>query len=79
MNITLHKNARTTPAVRLELQRSGRPVKELAARYSISEATVRKGRGRETVHDHSHARYPLLSSLDAPRRPWWSVSGVMWA
>ena len=45
MNITLHKNARTTPAVRLEWQRSDRPVKELAARYNISEATVRKWRG----------------------------------
>ena len=44
MNITLHKNARATPAVRLEWQRSDRPVKELAARYNISEATVRKWR-----------------------------------
>ena len=46
MHITLHKNARTTPAVRLEWQRSDRPVKELAGRYNISEATVRKRRGR---------------------------------
>ena len=65
MHITLHKNARTPPAVRLEWQRSDRPVKALAARYNISETTVRKGRGRETAHDRSHARHPLPSSLDA--------------
>ena len=69
MNITLHKNACTPPAVRLEWQRSDWSVKALAARYNISEATGRKGRGQETAHDRSHALHPLLSSLDAPRRP----------
>ena len=64
MNITMHKNAHSTPAVRLELQRSDQPVKALAARYNISETTARKWRGRETAHDRSHARHNLLSSLD---------------
>ena len=74
MHITLHKNARTTPAARLEWQRSDRPVKALAARYNISEATVRKGRGRETAHDRSHARHPLPSSLDVTQEA--SVVGL---
>ena len=78
MNITMHKNAHSTPAVRLELQRSDQPVKALAARYNISETTVRKWRGRETAHDRSNARHNLLSSLDATQEAWWSVSGAMW-
>ena len=47
MNITMHKNAHSTPAVRLELQRSDQPVKALAARYNISETTAGKWRARD--------------------------------
>ena len=51
-----------------------RPVKAFAARYNISEAMVRKGRGRETAHDRSHARHPLPSSLDVTQEA--SVVGL---
>ena len=69
MHITLHKNARTPPAVRLEWQRSDRPVKALAARYNISETTVRKGAG-----ERRRMTVPMRATLCPvrwmpPRRP----------
>lgn len=42
MIVSLHKRARTTPAIREELATSTKPVRELARQYGISEATVRK-------------------------------------
>lgn len=65
MEVTLHKLARTTPAIRREIQRSDRPVKELSERYGVTAATIYKWRKRSTTQDYSHARHRLLSSLDA--------------
>ena len=42
MLISLHKNATTTPAVRLALQQSSSTDSELAAQYGIGVDTVRK-------------------------------------
>jgi transposase InsO family protein len=44
--LSIHPNARTTPAVRAEIARSGEPTGELARRYGISTETVRKWRER---------------------------------
>ena len=64
-HITLHCTKMPVPRQRRGLSGSVlRPVKALAARYNSSEATARKGRGRETAHDRSHARHPLPSSLN---------------
>lgn len=56
MNIQLHKNARTTPAIRRELQAQPDSVtnKELAERYHLSRHTVAKWRKREGTADGSH-------------------------
>ena len=40
MGQVLHGSARTTPAIRRALQRSGESVKALARRYGISSTTV---------------------------------------
>ena len=42
MQVNLHKNARTTPAIRRELRESTRPTAELARRYGVNPTTVRK-------------------------------------
>src|SRR3712207_3894160 len=42
----IHPNARTTPAVRAEIARSGEPSGVLAQRYGVSTETVRKWRKR---------------------------------
>src|SRR3954453_18245451 len=44
--LSIHPNARTTPAVRAEIARSGEPTGELARRYGVSTETVREGRKR---------------------------------
>src|SRR3982751_6555775 len=44
--LSIHPNARTTPAVRAEIARSGEPSGVLAKRYGVSTETVRKWRKR---------------------------------
>jgi transposase InsO family protein len=44
--LSIHPNARTTPAVRAEIARSGEPTGVLARRYGVSTETVRKWRKR---------------------------------
>lgn len=63
MNITLHKRARTTPAIRREIQQSKLSERKLAAKYGISRDTVRKWKCRETVEDYSHTPHNLNTSL----------------
>jgi transposase len=62
MDVKLHANATTTPRTRAYIQRSAKPVRELAAELGVSEVTIRRWRGREDVLDHSHApKRPRLS------------------
>jgi transposase-like protein len=42
----IHPQARTTPAVRVEIARSSEPTSVIAKRYGISDETVRKWRKR---------------------------------
>jgi transposase InsO family protein len=44
--LSIHPNARTTPAVRAEIARSAEPTGELARRYGVSTETVREWRKR---------------------------------
>jgi transposase InsO family protein len=44
--LSIHPNARTTPAVRAEIARSAEPTGELARRYGVSTETVREWRER---------------------------------
>ncbi|EGV27558.1 integrase catalytic domain-containing protein, partial [Thiorhodococcus drewsii AZ1] len=63
MDIRLHKNARTTPAIRRELQASTLPSKVLAAQYNLSVQTVRKWRRRTVVEDASRRPHRLSTTL----------------
>lgn len=64
MLISLHKNATTTPAIRLALQQSSTSNQELAAHYGIGLGTVRKWRHRTVVHDVSHTAHHLQTTLN---------------
>ena len=44
--LQIHPNARTTPAVRAEIARSGEPAGVLAKRHAVSTETIRKWRKR---------------------------------
>jgi transposase-like protein len=63
MELNLHANATTTPKVRTYIQRSKRPVTELAAELGVSETTIRRWRGRTTVDDRSHTPKTLQTNF----------------
>ncbi len=65
MLITLHKNARTTPAIRREIAQSTQPLAVCARRLGISEMTVRKWRKRSDFNDRSHTPHRLHTTLNA--------------
>lgn len=65
MEIMLHKNARTTPAIRKEIQGSNLSETELAKRYGISRMTARKWKHRDSVADGSHRPHTLHATLNA--------------
>jgi len=67
MHVNLHKNARTTPAIRRELRESTLPIAELARRYGLSKPTVRKWRRREDGADRSHCPHRLQTTLSPPQ------------
>lgn len=51
MGHVLHARARTTPAVRREIQNSQESLIALAARYGVNPKTIEKWRKRDFVHD----------------------------
>jgi transposase-like protein len=63
MMIVLHKNVRTTPAIRAEIAASSDSIAALAQRYGISEETARKWKKRTSVHDASHTPHHLQTTL----------------
>ena len=63
MLIALHKNARTTPAVRAEIAASAQSASALARRYGITEQTVYKWKTREVFGDRSHTAHRLQTQL----------------
>jgi hypothetical protein len=65
MELALHANATTTPRTRAYIQRSKKPVGELAGELGVSETTIRRWRGRSTVGDRSHRPKRLTTSLSA--------------
>lgn len=65
MHIRLHKNARTTPARRQEIRNSPLSERELARRYGLSRATIRKWKHRASVEDRSHRPEQLHATLNA--------------
>ena len=63
MELSLHANATTTPKTRAYIQRSKKPVAELAAELGVSETTIYRWRARTSVADRSHTPKTLATSL----------------
>src|SRR5215204_2803415 len=59
--LSIHPNARTTPALRAEIARSAEPTGVLATRYGVSTETIRKWRkrGAEDCQDRSARPHKL--------------------
>ncbi len=63
MMIALHKNARTTPAVRAEIAASNETARVLAQRFGVTEQTIYKWKKRESFADRSHTAHHLQTNL----------------
>ena len=63
MYVKLHQNARTTPAIRREIQASSLSGSQLAARHGIGKATALKWKKRVSVEDLSHTPHNIRPSL----------------
>jgi len=65
MIVHLHKRARTTPAIRAEIQAAPAHVSssELAVRFGVTVPTIIKWRNRNTVEDGSHTAHTLQTRL----------------
>ena len=59
----VHAQARTTPRTRAEIRASSASLGELAKRYNISRATVRKWKRRDSPDDLSHRPHTLHTTL----------------
>lgn len=63
MIVKLHKQARTTPAIRAEIRQATGTLVELATRYNVTVDTIRKWKHRESVEDRSHTANRLQTML----------------
>ena len=59
----VHPQARTTPRTRAEIHSCQASLAELAQRYNVTVATVRKWRGRDDMQDRSHCPNKLSTTL----------------
>ena len=65
MIVKLHKNARTTPAIRAQLAASNEPVAVLAKRFNLAPNTVCKWQSRTDFNDRSHTAHNLQTTLSS--------------
>jgi len=63
MQISQHKNAKTTLAIRKEIQESSDSIADLAKRFSLSPRTVKKWRSRNFTTDVSSRPHKLQTKL----------------
>lgn len=63
MLIHLHSQATTTPKVPAAIQASDEPASVLAERFGTTEQTAYKWKHRGSVHDRSHTRHRLQTTL----------------
>ena len=63
MSHRIHVNARTTPQTRAEIKASTLGTNELARKYNLTKATVRKWRHREDLEDRSHRPHRPQTTL----------------
>ena len=61
--MSVHACARTTPALRREIQKSLLSERLMAKQYNVSRPPIRKWKQRDNVDDRSHRPHRLQTSL----------------
>ena len=59
----VHPQARTKPRTRTEIASDTASVFRLVERYNVTQARVRKWRGRQSMNDRSHRSHVLHTAL----------------
>src|SRR5215207_2562737 len=77
--LAIHPNARTTPAVRAEIARSGEPTGELARRFGVSTETIRKWRKRGAADCRDRSSRPHTLPWKASEEERAIVCALRWA
>lgn len=70
MNVNLHKNARTTPAIRDELRTSKLGERQLAEQYNLNRATVRKCASETPLRTVPTGPISSIRRFPRPRKRW---------
>ena len=65
MQVKLHKNAKTTPAIRKEIRESKESIYKLAKKYNLTYPTVKKWRERGDLNDKSSKPKKLSTDLSS--------------
>jgi len=65
MNIRLHQQAHTTPAIRREIQSSSLSERALARLDNTTRSTIHKWTQRDTTENASHRPHQLQTTLTA--------------
>ena len=63
MQSNLHNNARTTPAIRREIQAFSLSASQLAARHGISKATALQWKKRDSIEDLPHTPHNFSKTM----------------
>jgi len=63
MILSLHKNARTTPAIQAKIAASVEDASVLAARYGVRLDTIYRWRGRTSFEARLHTTHQLATTL----------------
>ena len=63
MHINLHKQARTTLAIRKEIQASTQSARKLSEKYGVIKATFLKWKHCDTVEDNSHTPHSFKKTM----------------
>ena len=67
MMLTLHRNAKTTPAIRARIAASDKPATVLAVRYGVTPDTIYRWRGATSFEDRSHTAHQMVTTLTSPQ------------
>lgn len=65
MQVRLHKNATTTPRIRVLIQSSTESTAALAQRFGVSVETIARWKKRDSVEDRAHTPHRLQTTLNA--------------
>ena len=66
--MNIHPKAKTTPAIRAEIQSSNLSQRKLAEKYNVTRTTIQKWQCRDSTGDYSHRPHKLNTTLSEAQK-----------